>query len=247
MVRKASGSRAGGPGLALILGVQAHRAVFGPALFQQRHLGHARCQQPAPALAEPGLRVALAAEGLLRQIPCRGRRPVHPLVPPCPRHVPATSFPAASRAPSASPGSERPQAMPIISRLARPAAHRRPPGRLARPPSRRLTGLTRKTAQPLGSPGWARETALPPTHPAGGSRHGPAAGPPGPGPPAAIADIAITGTVTNGGMSADPGFNVERPEPGSPTVLGFNPPALRPHAGGGRVTDPPFSDQGGET
>src|SRR5262247_3362712 len=196
MVRKASGSRAGGPGLALVLGVQAHRAVFGPALFQQRHLVHARCQQPAPALAEPGLRVALAAEGLLRQIPCRGRRPVHPLEPPCPCHVPATSFPAASRAPGASPGSARPQAMPIISRLACPAAHRRPP-------------------------------ALPPTHPAGGSRHGPAAGPPGPGPPAAIADIAITGTVTNGGMSADPGFNVERPEPGSPTVLGFNPPALR--------------------
>src|SRR5262249_44307667 len=101
--------------------------------------------------------------------------------------------------------SKRPQAMPIIPRLARPAAHRRPPG----------------------SPGWGSRDRPAAASSGWGSRHGPAAGPPGPGPPAAIADIAITGTVTNGGMSADPGFNVERPEPGSPTVLGFNPPALR--------------------
>ena len=46
---------------------------------------------PRQLLAEPGLSVTLAAEGLLRQVPGRGRRPVRLLEPPGPGHVVAAS------------------------------------------------------------------------------------------------------------------------------------------------------------
>jgi hypothetical protein len=48
-------------------------------------------------------------------------------------------------------------------------------------------------------------------------------------PPPGIASTAVTGAGADAAMPADAGdFSVERHEPDSPTVLGFNPPALRP-------------------
>ncbi|HUZ35343.1 MAG TPA: hypothetical protein VMV17_03355 [Streptosporangiaceae bacterium] len=39
-------------------------------------------------------------------------------------------------------------------------------------------------------------------------------------------------------LTEDPGLLTERHEPGSPTVLGFNPLAVRPGGGSGRVAEP---------
>ena len=67
--------------------VQAHRAVFDAALFQQGYLVHAAGQQVAPVLAQPALRVALAAERLPRHSPGRHQAAVGLLELPAPGHA----------------------------------------------------------------------------------------------------------------------------------------------------------------
>ena len=52
-----------------VLGVQAHRTVFGPGVIEQRDLVHPADEQRPPVLAQPALRVTLAGEdGLLQLI-----------------------------------------------------------------------------------------------------------------------------------------------------------------------------------
>ena len=50
-----------------VLRMQAHRAVFAPAVLQQADLIDTGVREVTPVLAQPCLRIALAAEALLRQ------------------------------------------------------------------------------------------------------------------------------------------------------------------------------------
>src|ERR1022692_1893464 len=71
---------------------QAHRAVLDPALLDQRHLIHSAVKQLPPVLAEPALRVPLAAERLLGQPPRRRHGAVFLLELPAPGHAPTASL-----------------------------------------------------------------------------------------------------------------------------------------------------------
>src|SRR5580704_6653832 len=72
--------------LVSVFGVEAHRAVFGPGVLQQRDLVHADREQGAPVLAEPAFRIALADEDRLLQVIGGDRSAVRLLVAPRPGH-----------------------------------------------------------------------------------------------------------------------------------------------------------------
>ena len=70
-----------------VLRVQAHRAVLGLGVVEQRDLVHPGREQRAPVLPEPALRVALAGEDRLLQLVGGDHGAVSLLVPPGPGHV----------------------------------------------------------------------------------------------------------------------------------------------------------------
>ena len=77
---------AGRSGPGSVLRVQAHRAVLGPGVVEQRDLVHPGREQRAPVLPEPALRVALAGEDRLLQLVGGDHGAVSLLVPPGPGH-----------------------------------------------------------------------------------------------------------------------------------------------------------------
>src|SRR5690348_14418459 len=118
--------------------MQAHRPVLDPALLQESHLVNAGVQQRAPVFAEPALRVALAAEGLLRHITGACRGAVRLLEPPGPHHVRSTSPAEPSRAAGGAlltRGDDPPRNPPLAAGPVPPSPGRgRPADRGGRPP-----------------------------------------------------------------------------------------------------------------
>src|ERR1700749_703362 len=77
---------AGGREPGSVFRVQAHRAVLGPGVVEQRDLVYPGVEQCAPVLSEPALRVALAGEDRLLQLVGADHGAVRLLVPPGPGH-----------------------------------------------------------------------------------------------------------------------------------------------------------------